>query len=90
MPFPNQSPQSLNQSSQKTIRKQRILIRFYDFQLELSKNNWKSEGLNWKRKGNNLHTEGNYWNAEGNNWNAEGLIKNTTRLNWNPLIMTNY
>ena len=82
-PFPYQSSHKLNQTLQETIRKQYFLIGFCDFQLELSKNNWKREGLNWKRKGNTLQTG-------GNNWNAKGLIKNTTGLIWKPLLMTNY
>ena len=42
----NQTPQKRNQSQQNGIKKQWVLIRFCDFQLKLSKNNSKSEGLN--------------------------------------------
>ena len=65
-PFPNQSPQKLNQSLRKTNRKQWVLIVFYDFQLKLLKNNWKRAGFNKQRKGNTLQRE----------LRTEGFLKN--------------
>ena len=85
-----QSPRELNQSSQETIRKQWVLIVFCDFQLELSKNNWKREGLYKQRKGNTLQREGNNLQRKGLIWDAEGLICKPLLMTIAQLQMTNY